>query len=122
MGSILGNNISAARRAAGLSTAELARSIGLSDQELCAIEHGSRRVSAKEVYRISKRLNVDIYLFFDTNNQLNTYGDCSGTAKSQTQDDVLKILKNLRLNRTLEDLRELSNSAADQSSGANKAA
>lgn len=118
----LGKNISAARREARLSTSELARSIGLSDPELRNIEHGSRRAGAKEIYRIAKQVGVDIYRLFDTDNHVNIRADCSETTKIKTQNEILSILKNLRLNKTLRDLRELSNIAASKASGAHKAA
>lgn len=94
----------------------------MSDADLRAIECGARRVRANELYQMSKRLNLDIYRFFGNEESINIHADGPEPEKSESMDKCLKILDNLRLNRTLRDLRKWVNSAIDNPSGTNEAA
>lgn len=61
-----GARVRAARKALGLTQAELSAHMGWADrQTLSAVEHGMRRVDADELVRLSERLDREVTFFVD---------------------------------------------------------
>jgi len=60
----VGKQVSAARRAAGLSIADLAERMQLSVSIIESIERGTMRVAAPQICKLASMLNVEIRWFF----------------------------------------------------------
>ena len=63
----IGNKVKARRLLLGLSQEELAKSIGLTFQQVQKYEHGTNRISVSRLIDISKSLKTPIDYFFDGN-------------------------------------------------------
>lgn len=61
---VLGARVAAARQAAGLTQAELARLVPIDRSALTKVELGGRRITALELARIAEALNVNVGDFF----------------------------------------------------------
>ena len=61
---LLGRGIADQRRLLGLSRAELARKLHVSEQTVSALEEGQRRADAKQLFQIADILGIDIPVLF----------------------------------------------------------
>jgi len=61
----IGAKIRLLRQISGTTQAKLARHLDISHQQLQKYEMGINKVSASKLIRISKILNISIYMFFD---------------------------------------------------------
>lgn len=61
----IGQRINALRKERGLSLAELARTMDLSEATLSRVENDQTLVSAHHLYQLARALGVDITTFFD---------------------------------------------------------
>ena len=102
----IGERIRGFRGAAGHSVEELAYAIGVPCEDLRAFETGAQRISAKMLFRVSKVLNLEVRWFFDRDIKDSPSLDCATAQETQFKGEYPAILRNLRLNKTLEELCE----------------
>lgn len=109
----LGQNISAVRRAAGMSLADAAAIIGVSEFAFRSIEAGKQRIGSVLLYKLSKVFDLELRWFFDSSVKSFASMDCIRRANNQSKGECSNILSSLRLNETLRQICDAANHAAD---------
>ncbi|MGR3272212.1 XRE family transcriptional regulator [Thalassococcus profundi] len=62
---LLGRSISERRRQIGMSQAELAAGLKITQRKIAAFENGTDRATAQQIFEIADLLDVDVTEFFD---------------------------------------------------------
>ena len=99
----VGRQIATVRVQSDVSQAQLARSIGISFQQLQKYENARNRVSASMLYEIARSLSVPVSRFFD-----GLPGNGEATAPPLPVDERLEFIASAEGRRLIEALMRLS--------------
>lgn len=108
---ILGRRVQLARRVKGVTVADMAAVMGVSETEYKAMESGTRRFGAKNTYRVSKHLGVDLKWLFEAPMDARLASIGLMQDKERTSDELSQLLSNVRSRAVLSELFEKMRSA-----------
>ena len=98
---ILGSNLKSIRKAAGLTQMQVARSLGVSYQQIQKYEAGTNRLSAERLYDLQDIYKVGFERFFEG------YEDNKPQYKHPNLENVYAVLKNIKDDVLRDKLRQI---------------
>jgi len=94
----IGQKIREIRKKKGISQMGLAEKVGLSFQQIQKYEKGISKISVSRLFQIANALNVDIYTFFEENNNIPVAMEeieSYGAKLTQQEKELVKLFRNI---------------------------
>jgi len=94
----IGQKIREIRKKKGISQMGLAEKVGLSFQQIQKYEKGISKISVSRLFQIANALNVDIYTFFEENNNIPVAmeeTESYGAKLTQQEKELVKLFRNI---------------------------